>query len=82
MATIAINVEELDPVLIAHAEWHAHAAHVRLAYAAWLTAETGDRACRFAAYLEELDREQRAAELYAMLVDRRRRIAPAILRAA
>jgi hypothetical protein len=66
MATIAIQFDRLDEPVIAYVEWHKHAQCVRLAYDAWAAAEPAEQARRYAAYLEELDREQRAAELYAV----------------
>ena len=65
MATIAIQFDQLDEAVIAYVEWHKHAQCVRLAYEAWRASEPPEEGRRYAAYLEELDREQRAAELYA-----------------
>lgn len=71
MATIATNHEQLDESLTAYAEWHRHEQSVRHAYEAWTSAARPERACRYAAYLEQLDREQRACELYAAVIERR-----------
>jgi hypothetical protein len=65
MATAALNLEEIDAAVIAYVEWHKHAQCVRSAYGAWTGAKTDEKARRYAAFLEELDREERAAELYA-----------------
>ncbi len=60
-----MSFDILDEAVIAYVEWHKHAHCVRLAYDAWRRAERREKGRRYAAYLEELDREQRAAELYA-----------------
>ncbi len=65
MAATAIKFDHLDEPVIAYVEWHKHAQCVRLAYDAWAAATPAEKGRRYAAYLEELDREQRAAELYA-----------------
>ena len=70
MATKAINAEHLDEVVTAYVEWHKHSKSVRLAYDAWAEADAAEEPCRYAAYLEELDREQHACELYAVQVAR------------
>jgi hypothetical protein len=64
MATLSITLEELDAAVIAYVEWHKHAQCVQISYDAWRQSEKSEQARRFAAYLEELDREQRACELY------------------
>ena len=65
MATIDVSFDQLDEAVIAYVEWHKHAQCVRLAYDAWRQAARPEKARRYGAYLEELDREQRAADLYA-----------------
>jgi hypothetical protein len=65
MAATTVTFDQLDDAVIAYVEWHKHALCVRLAYEAWKLAGSSEKARRYAAYLEELDREQRAAELYA-----------------
>jgi len=65
MAATAVKFDQLDEAVIAYVEWHKHAQCVRLAYDAWQGADGTEKPRRYAAYLEELDREQRAAELYA-----------------
>jgi hypothetical protein len=65
MATTTVTFDQLDEAVIAYVEWHKHASCVRLAYDAWKSAHASEKARRYAAYLEELDREQRAADLYA-----------------
>jgi hypothetical protein len=65
MSALQIKVDEIDTALIAYVEWHKHAHCVRIAYSAWLAAPEPEHARRYAAYLEELDREERACQLYA-----------------
>jgi len=65
MATVTVTFDRLDEAVVAYVEWHKHAQCVRLAYDAWSTAGDPEKDRRYGAYLEELDREQRAAELYA-----------------
>ena len=67
---MAINGAHLDNVVTAYVEWHKHSKFVRLAYDAWSGAGPDEEARRYAAYLEELDREQRACELYATAISR------------
>jgi hypothetical protein len=75
MATVAMDFDQLDEAVIAYVEWHKHAKCVKLAYDAWTEAEAAEKGRRYAAYLEELDREQRAAEFYATASIRIRRCA-------
>jgi hypothetical protein len=70
MATLSINSKNLDEVVTAYVEWHKHSQSVRLAYSAWSGSPREERPLRYAAYLEELDREQCACELYAVTVGR------------
>jgi len=70
MANVAIRGDQLDAVLVAYVEWHRHEDAVRMAYRAWEHAARYERRRRYAAYLEELDREQRACELYAIALSR------------
>lgn len=70
MATLSISPKHLDEVLSAYVEWHRHSQFVRGAYSSWSDADAHDKPLRYAAYLEELDREQRACELYAEIVTR------------
>lgn len=65
MATTALRIEKPDEVLASHAEWQCRARAAGAAYQAWCEAERSERACRWAAYLAQLDGEQRAAEAYA-----------------
>lgn len=64
MATAGIKADQLDAVLVAYVEWHRHAHCVQEAYEAWQGSARRERARRFAAYLEELDREEQASEVY------------------
>ena len=70
MATLSINPKHLDEVVTAYIEWHKHSQCVRIAYNAWTAAEPAEKPLRYAAYLEELDREECACELYAATVTR------------
>jgi hypothetical protein len=65
MATTALRIEKPDEVLATHAEWQCRARAAGTAYQAWRDAERSERACRWAAYVAQLDGEQRAAEAYA-----------------
>ena len=66
--SFTITLPRIDPTVIAYSEWRKHAELVATAYAAWDAAEPPERPRRFAAFLEELDREQRACELYASAI--------------
>ncbi len=70
MATLSLNAQQLDEVVAAHVEWHKRAGCVQSAYTAWSGAKRPEKSRRYAAYLEELDREQRACEAYAATVVR------------
>jgi hypothetical protein len=70
MATVSIDAQHLDEVVTAYVEWHRHSQSVRVAYDAWSVAEPVEKPRRYAAYLEELDREQCACELYAATIAR------------
>ena len=65
MAIQGHHIDELDTAVIAYVEWVKHAQCVHIAYDAWLAAEESEAPRRYAAYLEELDREERACQLYA-----------------
>lgn len=65
MAIQAHRIDELDTAVIAYVEWVKHAQCVQIAYDAWLASGESEAARRYAAYLEELDREERACQLYA-----------------
>jgi hypothetical protein len=65
MATTALRIEKPDEVLATHAEWQCRARAAGTAYEAWREADRPERARRWAAYVAQLDGEQRAAEAYA-----------------
>jgi hypothetical protein len=67
---MTINGAHLDDVVAAYTAWRRHSQTVREAYDAWSAAPSAEKSCRYAAYLSELDREQRACELYAEQVAR------------
>lgn len=60
----APTIQEIDRSVLAYLEWHRHAGAVQDAWSACASAPGPERPRRFAAYLEQLDREQRACELY------------------
>jgi hypothetical protein len=64
---------EIDAVLAAYAAWRRECAAVRAAYGRWARAARSDNCLAFAAYRVALDREQRAAAIYARLLPRARR---------
>ena len=70
MATLSLTPKTLDEVVTAYVEWHKHSQCVRIAYSAWSSSSHEEQPLRYAAYLEELDREERACELYAATVAR------------
>jgi hypothetical protein len=70
MATMSISPENLGDLVTAYVKWHKHSRAVRAAYSAWRRAPSCEEPLRYAAYLEELDREQRACEGYAASVAR------------
>jgi hypothetical protein len=69
MASLSLNAQQLDEVAAAYVEWHKHADCVQSAYNAWSGARRTEKPRRYAAYLEELAREQCACEAYAATVD-------------
>ena len=70
MAALSLHAQQLDEVVAAYVEWHKHAERVQGAYSTWSGASHNEKPRRYAAYLEELDREQRACEAYAATVAR------------
>jgi hypothetical protein len=70
MSSMTIQTDKLDEVVTAYTAWQRYSQSVHSAYDAWAAAEADESALRYAAYLEELDREQRACELYAATVAR------------
>jgi hypothetical protein len=70
MAALSLNAQQLDEVVAAYVEWHKHAERVQGAYSTWSGAARSEKPRRYAVYLEELDREQRACEAYAATVAR------------
>ena len=60
MAALSLNAQQLDEVVAAYVEWHKHAECVQSSYSIWSGAARIEKPRRYAAYLEELDREQRA----------------------
>ena len=56
---------DIDKILAAYSAWRHECAAVRTAYGKWVRATTSDASVAFAAYRVALDREQRAADIYA-----------------
>ena len=56
---------DVDYVLDAYTAWKAECAAVCSAYTSWTSAATSDTSVAFAAYHVALDREERAAAVYA-----------------
>lgn len=61
---------DIDNVVAAYSAWRAECDAVRNAYVRWVRATTNDTYFAFAAYRSALDREERAAEIYARLLPR------------
>jgi hypothetical protein len=72
MGTMAFNGDQLSSVVTAYTDWHRHSRAVHSAYSAWSEATADEASRRYAAYIEQLDREQRACELYAAVIARAR----------
>jgi hypothetical protein len=60
----------LDKMLDAYVDWHEACLLVRDAYRNWSSATGPDVIAAFVRYMTALDREERAAEVYARLVRR------------
>jgi len=59
---------DIDDVVTAYAAWRRECAAVRAAYCRWARAATSDARLAFSAYRVALDREERAASVYARLL--------------
>jgi hypothetical protein len=66
----AIDQYAVDDIVDAYVDWREQSRHVWIAYARWASAPADDAQLRFAAYLAELDQEQRACDVYAATVSR------------
>jgi NAD-dependent SIR2 family protein deacetylase len=60
----------LEDVMDAYVDWREQSRSVWDAYQRWMHAAPQDECLRFAAYLAELDQEQRASAVYAATIDR------------
>jgi hypothetical protein len=69
-AGTGIDDYALDDVMDAYVEWREQSRSVWDAYQRWLCADAQDERLRFAAYLAQLDQEQRASDVYATTIDR------------
>jgi hypothetical protein len=56
--------------VVAYSEWHTEHVAASIAYRNWATAKAGDRQRAFDAFNAALDREERAAGLYARVIGR------------
>jgi len=61
---------DIDRVLAAYSAWRRECAAVRAAYGRWARSAKSDARVAFAAYRVALDREERAAAVYARLLPR------------
>jgi hypothetical protein len=59
---------DIDEVVAAYSAWRRECAAVRAAYRRWARAAAGEAWFAFAAYRTALDREERAASIYARLL--------------
>jgi hypothetical protein len=64
---------DIDDVVAAYSAWRRESAGVRAAYGRWARAAMSDAHFAFAAYRVALDREERAADIYARLLPRAKR---------
>lgn len=69
-AGAGIDDYALDDVIDAYADWREQSRSVWDAYQRWLYADAHDEGLRFAAYLAQLDQEQRASDVYAATIER------------
>jgi hypothetical protein len=60
----------VDEAIDAYVDWREEHASVRDAYARWTSAQVADSPLAFSAYRAALDREERAAHVYAELMTR------------
>jgi hypothetical protein len=67
---MSIDAHLIDDVVDAYVDWREQSQRVWLAYHAWSSAVGKDGRLRFAAYVEELDREHRASDVYASTIAR------------
>jgi hypothetical protein len=67
--------KQVDKMMDAYVDWREACLLVSDAYRSWSSAARPDLAVAFAWYMTALDREERAAEVYARLVRRVRELA-------
>jgi hypothetical protein len=65
-----IDKRLVDEAVDAYVDWHEERATVWDAYARWTSASAPDSRLAFSAYRAALDREERAAHMYAELMTR------------
>ena len=56
--------------MLRYVDWRERSAAVDQAYGSWSNGRRAEGAVRFAAYMEELEREESAAALYGAVIDR------------
>jgi hypothetical protein len=66
----AIRTRLVDEAIEGYVRWREDCAAVRDAYSRWASVPREDRAGAFVAYTEALDREERSARAYALLIGR------------
>jgi hypothetical protein len=64
---------EIDAIIAAYSAWRQECTGVRAAYGRWARAAKSEAWFAFEAYRAALDREERAADIYARLLPRARR---------
>ena len=65
----------VDATVAAYSDWRRECAAVRNAYRSWASARAVDKSLAFVAYNAALDREERAAKLFARLLRRSGQVA-------
>ena len=65
----------VDAMVAAYSDWRRECASVRNAYRSWASARAVDKSLAFVAYNAALDREERAAKLFARLLRRSGQVA-------
>jgi hypothetical protein len=72
--TTAFGRWAIDEMLERYISWREECCAVRIAYQRWADSGRSERGLAYAGYLAALDREERAAQTYAGLVQRISRI--------
>ena len=64
----SVNTDQLSEMMAAYVDWRAACVRASETYRAWSTSSGFDATIAFGRYAAALDREERAAEVYAGLV--------------